>query len=192
MGSALSAVPIIGPFLTPAIPILESVGLAGPSAAAVDVGTLTSPQIAALANLEEVLSTIVYNLNITSTPTNAESTVTSAAATPQSTGSSNDSSLGTDGGTLETRGLLDLGSILAGLPIIGPFLKPLLPLLDSIGLGASSIASVDDIKTVSVEQATTLAKLEFMLAEAVNGFKAKSDSPDATSSVSPAQATSST
>lgn len=189
-GSALSAVPVIGPFLTPLIPILQDVGLVGSTA---DSATLSPAQVAALADLEGILSIVIYSLNVTSITAKAESTATLSAITPESTGSdAQDSLLDTDGITLETHGLLDLGSILTGLPIIGPFLKPLLPLLDSIGLGASSIASVDDIKTISMEQVAALAQLEFMLAEAVDQYKAKSDSSEADtpskSSVSPAQA----
>jgi hypothetical protein len=175
---------IIGPFIQPLDYALERANIAGPSATALDVSDLTPQQISTLADIEALIYHSVANLT-----TKAQPNVTSSAAVPDADPS--DTNAESDGLTLETRGLLDLASLLVGLPIIGPLLTPLVPLLTAIGLGASSIASVDDVKSITLDQATTLARLELNLANAVNNMdiRVPSDAVTSTTTVSPAEST---
>lgn len=153
LGSLLGSLPIIGPILAPLLPLLGAIGLSEASASTQDATSLTADQLEALADIESLLFEAAHEVTAglpdAITPANA---------------------------TLQARGLLPLGSILTGLPIIGPFLLPLLPLLDSIGL-ASVDASPEAVNAMSLneDQTSKLAHLKAILEEDVPDLMPEND-----------------
>jgi hypothetical protein len=157
---SITSVPVIGPFLTPLVPVLESVGLAGGAASASPVheGALTPQQVSALANVESILSEAVYNLTSSGAPGSTSVSNSTAAAK------------GSQEQSFHTEELMDIGSILLNLSVVGPFLQPLIPLLDSIGLGSSSVAPAAAAEAMTSEQSAVLAKLLIHLTDSVRGL----------------------
>jgi hypothetical protein len=166
IGSLLGGLPIIGPVLQPLVPLLGAIGLSEIDASSQELPSLTEAQLSTLADLENVLL-------------NATHEITSGISINFATAS-----------VLQTRGLFPLGSILTGLPVIGPILNPLLPLLESIGL-ATVDAAPGAVYSMSLtdDQSVKLAQLKDILEENIpdimperNGSTSPSDDP---SSVSP-------
>lgn len=157
MGSLLGSLPILGPILQPLLPLLGAIGLSEASVSAQTAHTITPDQLATLADIQTLLFNATHEVT---------SSLPKDAALAKS--------------TLKARGLLPLGSILTGLPIIGPFLQPLLPLLDSIGL-ASVDASPQAMNTLSLneDQNAKLAQLKAILVDNVPDLMPEdSDKPE--------------
>ena len=159
----LEGLPIVGPILAPLLgSLLGAIGLSEMNVASAPNASLDADQIAALANFEFALS-------------NAAHKVLSPGGNPESGAQSK----------LKARGVVPLGELTTGVPVIGPFLRPFVPLLEALGLDSVDAEqnSVFSLALLNEEQSTKLAQFQtFLRQEIASVFPnvTSSNPPDAT------------
>lgn len=158
--SILEGLPIIGPILAPLLgSLLGAIGLSEMDVASASNGSLNAEQIAALANFEFALS-------------NAAHKVLLSGGNPEDGAQSK----------LKARGVVPLGELAAGVPMIGPFLRPLVPLLEALNLDSvdAKANSVFSLALLNEYQSTKLAQFQTILRQELANVL-----PDASSSTPP-------
>jgi len=141
--SILEGLPIIGPILAPLLgSLLGAIGLSELNVASASDTSLNAEQIAALANFEFALSNAVHK-------------VLSPGGTPEGGAQSK----------LKARGVVPLGELTTGVPIIGAFLRPFVLLLEALKLDSvdAETNSVFSLALLNEEQSTKLAQFQTIL-----------------------------
>ena len=85
---------------------------------------------------------------------------------------------------LKTRGVVPLGELTTGIPMIGPFLRPLVPLLGALNLDSVDAKpnSVFSLALLTEDQSTKLAQFQTILRQEIQNAlpnASNSTSPDA-------------
>jgi len=148
--SIIEGLPIIGPILAPLLgSLLGAIGLSELDVASASDSTLNAEQIGALATFELALS-------------NAAHKVLLSSGTPKDGAQSK----------LKARGSFPLGEVTAGVPLIGPFLRPVTSLLESLGLGSvnATPSSVFSSGLLSEYQSAKLAQFRSILQQEIENI----------------------
>lgn len=159
--SILAGLPIVGPLLSSIIgALLGKIGLSEIDVATASKTSLNTEQIATLANFEFALSNAMHKVL--------------SDGSPQGVAQSK----------LQARGAIPLGELIAGLPLIGPFLLPLVSLLKVIGLEFvdAKQGSAFSLALLNEDQSTKLAQFQTILRQEVATFLPNSSTPDASPS----------
>ncbi|KAF9654439.1 hypothetical protein BDM02DRAFT_3106843 [Thelephora ganbajun] len=141
--SILEGLPIVGPILAPLLgSLLGAIGLSEMEVASASKSSLNAEQIATLANFEFALSNAAHKVLLSGR--NFESGAQSK---------------------LKARGVFPLGELATGVPMIGPFLRPLVPLLEALGLDSVDAKpnSVFSLALLNEEQSVKLSLFQTIL-----------------------------
>lgn len=108
--------------------------------------TLNADQIATLASFEFALSNAVHKVLLSSGNTE-----------------------GTSQSKLETRGAMPLAEVVTAIPMFGPFMIPLVPMLEALGLDSVNVTpnSVFSMALLNEEQSAKLAQFQTILREEI-------------------------
>jgi len=147
IGSILEGIPILGPILGPIFGSLPGmIGLSEIDVSSASNSFLNAEQIATLANFEFALS-------------NAAHKVLLSNENPQVGAQSK----------LKARGVVPLGELATAVPMIGPFLRPMLPLLEALNLDdvGAKPGSVFSLALLNEAQFASLALFQTVLLQEV-------------------------
>ena len=148
--SILEGFPIIGPILAPLLgSLLGTIGLSEMDVASASKTSLNAEQIAALANFEFALS-------------NAAHKVLLSVENPEVAAQSK----------LKARGVVPLGELTTAVPMIGPFLRPLVPLLTALNLEYvdSKSGSAFSLALLNEDQSDKLTLFQTILRQEVENI----------------------
>ena len=146
--------------------LLGAIGLSEVDVASASNSSLNVEQIAALANFEFALSNAVHKVLSGGNP---------------------------EGGTqskLKARGLVPLGELTTGVPMIGPFLRPLVSLLEALNLDSVDAKpnSVFSLALLNEDQSTKLAQFQTILRQEIAKVLPDASSPTPPDAPSPSKA----
>jgi hypothetical protein len=165
--SILEGLPILGPILAPLLgSLLGAIGLSELDVASASDGSLNAEQIAALASFEFALSNAVHEVL--------------SGASPEGGAQSK----------LKARGLMPLGELVTGVPMIGSFLLPLVSLLEALNLDSVDAKpnSVFSFALLSEDQSTKLAQFQTILRQELTKVLPDASNPTPPDAPSPSKA----
>lgn len=145
---------------------MGAIGLSEVDVASASNGSLNVEQIAALANFEFALSNAVHKVLSGGSP---------------------------EGGSqskLKARGLVPLGELTTGVPMIGPFLRPLVSLLEALNLDSVDAKpnSVFSLALLNEDQSTKLAQFQTILRQELAKVLPDASNPTLPDAPSPSKA----
>lgn len=165
--SILQGLPIIGPLLAPILgSLLGAIGLSEVDVTSASNGSLNAEQIATLANFEFALSNAAHKVL--------------SSGNPQ----------GDVQSKLKTRGAFPLGELVTSVPMIGSFLRPIVPLLEALGLDSVDATpnSVYSMALLTEDQSAKLSQLRSFLRQEVEKVFPNASNPTPSDVPSPSKA----
>lgn len=154
LGSILEGLPLVGPILGPILKsVLGIIGLSEMDVASASTSSLDAEQIAMLANFEFALSNAAHKVLLPdgNPAIGAQSKLKVRAVVPS---------------------VVPLGQLTTAVPIIGPFLQPLLPLLQALDLEYvdAKPGSVFSLALLNQDQSAKLSLFQTILRQEVDKF----------------------
>lgn len=143
--SLLAGLPILGPILAPLLkPVFDTLGQSEVDVASASNISLDAEQIATLATFEFALSNAVHKVLLSS-------------GSPEGGAQSK----------LKTRDVFPLASVVSSAPLVGAFLQPVVPLLETLRLDSMNVTPTSAFSTalLNEDQSAKLVQFQSILQE---------------------------